>query len=187
MEKNLIFKSQGLQLYKNLLVYIREITDGVGKGEKISISEPMDICNYIIEDYSRSSELLETAMTYYELLDIAGSHVANVTIYVLKMSIDMNLSKKDIEEFAVAALLHDVGLSKILIPNDIRTIFSTDTAQYMSSEENRLIARRKKFPVVYIPVGNLEWHGTHNPVGAILDRPCQSALLFLWRIVSGHI
>lgn len=26
--------------------------------------------------------------------------------------------------------------------------------------------RRKKFPVVYIPLGTLEWHGLHNPMGA---------------------
>lgn len=30
----------------------------------------------------------------------------------------------------------------------------------------QIIARRQACPVVYIPIGTLEWHGPHNPVGA---------------------
>jgi len=28
-----------------------------------------------------------------------------------------------------------------------------------------IVARRSECPAVYIPIGNLEWHGLHNPVG----------------------
>ena len=30
----------------------------------------------------------------------------------------------------------------------------------------QIVARRKECSVVYIPIGTLEWHGLHNPVGA---------------------
>ncbi len=30
----------------------------------------------------------------------------------------------------------------------------------------QVVARRKACPVVYIPIGTLEWHGFHNPLGA---------------------
>lgn len=30
----------------------------------------------------------------------------------------------------------------------------------------QIVARRQACPVVYIPIGTLEWHGLHNPVGA---------------------
>jgi creatinine amidohydrolase len=30
----------------------------------------------------------------------------------------------------------------------------------------QIVARREECPVVYIPIGTLEWHGVHNPVGA---------------------
>ena len=30
----------------------------------------------------------------------------------------------------------------------------------------QVIARRKACPVVYIPIGTIEWHGQHNPLGA---------------------
>jgi len=30
----------------------------------------------------------------------------------------------------------------------------------------QIVSRRQECPVAYIPLGNLEWHGLHNPVGA---------------------
>ncbi|MBE3098952.1 MAG: creatininase family protein [Planctomycetes bacterium] len=30
----------------------------------------------------------------------------------------------------------------------------------------QVVARRKACPIVYIPIGTLEWHGEHNPLGA---------------------
>ncbi|MBN1670208.1 MAG: creatininase family protein [Kiritimatiellae bacterium] len=30
----------------------------------------------------------------------------------------------------------------------------------------QIVARRKECPVAYVPIGTLEWHGVHNPVGA---------------------
>lgn len=30
----------------------------------------------------------------------------------------------------------------------------------------KIAERRREFPVVYIPLGTLEWHGLHNPMGA---------------------
>lgn len=30
----------------------------------------------------------------------------------------------------------------------------------------QIVKRRKECPVAYVPIGNLEWHGVHNPVGA---------------------
>lgn len=30
----------------------------------------------------------------------------------------------------------------------------------------QIVARRNECPVAYIPIGTLEWHGVHNPVGA---------------------
>lgn len=30
----------------------------------------------------------------------------------------------------------------------------------------QVVARRKACPIAYVPLGNLEWHGPHNPLGA---------------------
>ncbi len=38
--------------------------------------------------------------------------------------------------------------------------------RYHMLRPGQVVARRKDTPVVYIPIGTLEWHGVHNPLGA---------------------
>ena len=38
--------------------------------------------------------------------------------------------------------------------------------RYHMLRPEQIVARRKECPAVYIPLGTLEWHGEHNPVGA---------------------
>ena len=38
--------------------------------------------------------------------------------------------------------------------------------RYHMLRPQQIVEKRKACPVVYIPLGNLEWHGVHNPVGA---------------------
>ena len=40
------------------------------------------------------------------------------------------------------------------------------TVMYHMLRPAEIVRRRKECPVVYIPLGNLEWHGEHNPLGA---------------------
>ena len=41
-----------------------------------------------------------------------------------------------------------------------------EEVRYHMLRPEQIIARRKECPVAYIPLGTLEWHGLHNPVGA---------------------
>jgi creatinine amidohydrolase len=38
--------------------------------------------------------------------------------------------------------------------------------RYQLLRPEQAVARRKECPAVYIPIGTLEWHGVHNPLGA---------------------
>ena len=42
----------------------------------------------------------------------------------------------------------------------------TEEVRYNLLRPHQIVARRKECPVVYIPIGTLEWHGVHNPLGA---------------------
>ncbi len=42
----------------------------------------------------------------------------------------------------------------------------SDEIRYNMLRPGEIVARRKACPVAYIPIGTLEWHGVHNPVGA---------------------
>ena len=37
--------------------------------------------------------------------------------------------------------------------------------RYERLRPDQIIARREAFPVAYLPIGTIEWHGEHNPVG----------------------
>ena len=41
-----------------------------------------------------------------------------------------------------------------------------EEVRYHMLRPAQAVARRKACPVAYIPLGNLEWHGVHNPLGA---------------------
>ena len=43
---------------------------------------------------------------------------------------------------------------------------SGDECRYWMCRPEQIVARREACPVLYIPIGTLEWHGLHNPVGA---------------------
>ena len=38
--------------------------------------------------------------------------------------------------------------------------------RYHLLRPEQIVAQRRECPVAYIPLGVLEWHGLHNPVGA---------------------
>ena len=42
----------------------------------------------------------------------------------------------------------------------------TAEVRYHMLRPGQIIARREECAVAYIPIGTLEWHGSHNPVGA---------------------
>ena len=41
-----------------------------------------------------------------------------------------------------------------------------EEVRYHMLRPQQIVARRKECPIVYIPLGTLEWHGVHNAVGA---------------------
>jgi HD-GYP domain-containing protein (c-di-GMP phosphodiesterase class II) len=114
MEGELMFKTQGSELYKDLILFIHNNTEAIAKGNKLGLSQAFDIANYIIEDFNRSNDLMENAINFYNAKDLCESHAVNVAIFSLKMVIDMNLSKEDIQDTFVSALFHDIGLGKII-------------------------------------------------------------------------
>ena len=42
----------------------------------------------------------------------------------------------------------------------------TNEVRYQLLRPGDIVERRRACPVLYIPIGTLEWHGLHNPVGA---------------------
>jgi creatinine amidohydrolase len=45
-------------------------------------------------------------------------------------------------------------------------MISSEEVRYHMLRPEQIVKRRTACPVAWIPLGNLEWHGVHNPVGA---------------------
>ena len=109
-----MFKTQGSELYKDLILFVHNNTEAIAKGNKLALSQAFDVANYIIEDFNHSDDLMESAITFYNSKDLYESHAVNVAIFSLKIAIDMNLPKEDIQDTLVSALFHDIGFGKIV-------------------------------------------------------------------------
>jgi len=41
-----------------------------------------------------------------------------------------------------------------------------EEARHHMRRPAQIVARGRQCPVAYVPIGTLEWHGVHNPLGA---------------------
>jgi len=62
---------------------------------------------------------------------------------------------------------------------------AAEEVRYQMLRPAQAIARRKACPVVYIPLGTLEWHGPHNPLGT--DILCAEGLAVLCARTGGGL
>jgi len=72
-----MFKTQGSELYKDLILFIHNNTEAIAKGNKLALSQAFDVANYIIEDFNHSDDLMESAITFYNSKDLYESHAVN--------------------------------------------------------------------------------------------------------------
>ena len=42
----------------------------------------------------------------------------------------------------------------------------SDEVRYHMLRPAQVVKRREEYPVAYVPIGTIEWHGVHNPLGA---------------------
>ena len=148
MEIEDLLSSRGSDLYGQLLLHVQSATEAVGRGEQISISETEAVAGRVIADFSASTKLIEAAMTYYDPLDFAVSHAANVAIYSLKMAVDMGLSEDDINDTVTAGLLHDVGFSRVpAFERGVEefAVYEDDPAEAFSEEDWQLVSQHPGF------------------------------------------
>ena len=60
----------------------------------------------------------------------------------------------------------------------------TPEVRYHMLRPGQIAERRDAYPVAYIPIGTIEWHGLHNPVGADTLQ-AEGLAQFLIRMLKG--
>ncbi len=139
VETESILNSHVFELYKSILSFTKNNTEAVGKNQKLSLSKAFDIASHIINDFKRSTELMDAATNFYDPLDLCISHAVNVAIFSLKVAIDMGLPREGIEDTLVAALLHDIGCGKL--PESMRH----KEADEVSGEDRKLVQMHTQY------------------------------------------
>lgn len=100
---------------KNMSRIMKNVTDGNKKGTRDSLSVVEDLVNYIIEmgDVNKSLYDIQTYDNYTYL------HCIDTGIMAIFLGMSMNLSKNELKELSIGAILHDIG--KIKVPKEIIT------------------------------------------------------------------
>jgi len=94
---------------KNMSKIMKNVTSGDAKGTKNSLSVVEDLVNYIIEmgDVNKSLYDIQTFDNYTYL------HSIDTGIMAIFLGISMNLTESELKELSIAAILHDIGKTKI--------------------------------------------------------------------------
>jgi len=148
MSREALTSTHGSEMYRNLLDHIREKAEAVGREEQISIVETVTVARNLISEYDRCEELLEVTSGYYDPLDFAISHAANVAIYSLRLARGMGLSETEVEDTVIAGLLHDIGFSRIPVYSRDEEEFlqyEDDPDRAMSEEDFKLVLMHSRF------------------------------------------
>jgi len=100
---------------KNMSKIMKNVTAGDKKGTNDSLSVVEDLINYIIEmgDVNKSLYDIQTYDNYTYL------HSIDTGIMAIFLGLSMKLSKSELKELTIGAILHDIGKTKV--PKDIIT------------------------------------------------------------------
>ncbi|MGK0465912.1 HD-GYP domain-containing protein [Clostridium sp.] len=100
---------------KNMCTIMKNVTLGDVKGTKDSLKVVEQLVNYIIElgDVNKSLYDIQTYDNYTYL------HCIDTGIMSIFLGISMNLKESELKQLSIAAILHDIGKTKI--NNDIIT------------------------------------------------------------------
>lgn len=139
-----ILEARGSNLYRQLLKFVQDTIEFVKQGEQMAVAGVLEISKHIIEDFKRSTRLLESSMSYYDPVDLVVSHAVNVAVYSLKMAQDMGLSEEEVEDITAVALLHDIGFGHMPLYNrnkDDLVMHEGEPDNVISDEDRDLISK----------------------------------------------
>lgn len=92
---------------------VTHIIKNIGKGAPIDISSANQISRHIIKEFNTVSDVINYLHLVRPGDDFTYAHSLNVSLMSIIIGEWMNLSEAEIDEIAIAGLLHDVGKTKI--------------------------------------------------------------------------
>lgn len=103
------FRSKYIQKVDEVTHVIKEI----GRGAYVNINHIQNISKHIIHDFSTLSDVVNYLHLVRPLDDYTYSHSLNVSLMGIIIAKWMGFNEKQVDEVAVAGLLHDIGKTRI--------------------------------------------------------------------------
>lgn len=101
------------QRYVQKVDEITHVIKEIGRGSSVNISHIKNISKHIIHDFSTLSDVINYLHLVRPLDDYTYSHSLNVSLMSIIIAKWMNFTEEQIDEVAIAGLLHDLGKTKV--------------------------------------------------------------------------
>ncbi|TRZ74987.1 MAG: HD domain-containing protein [Deltaproteobacteria bacterium] len=105
------------RLYTGLQNYMREVRQKVKTNRPIEVETTFPLIQQLTASRRMTESVYQLTNTFYHGKDYYISHPVNTMVYAIKLGLRMGYTREKLDELALAALLHDVGM--FMIPENI--------------------------------------------------------------------
>lgn len=152
---------------------VTHIIKAVGRGSYVNINQIQNISKHIIHEFDTLSDVVNYLHLVRPLDDYTYSHSLNVSLMSIVIAKWMGLSEKQVDEVAIAGLLHDIGKTRVshdllskpgrLTPQEFEEVKKHTILGYMLIEKVADIAPEIKYAIL---MHHEKIDGTGYPTGA---------------------
>ena len=101
------------RIYKEILKYIEKVMENIKGSGLFDPNEGMRLIKKIVQSPQVLEGLYQKALQIRDLEDVFLHHSVNTAIFSMKMGIALNYDQEQLVKLGTAALLHEIGISKI--------------------------------------------------------------------------
>ena len=92
---------------------VTQVIKAIGRGSYVNINEIHNISKHIMHEFDTLSDVVNYLHLVKPLDDYTYSHSLNVSLMAIVIGKWMGFNEKQIDEIAIAGLLHDLGKTKV--------------------------------------------------------------------------
>lgn len=99
--------------YNKLYKFLKGVVEAAKAEKNFSLEDGLKVISEIVEDSEMVECLYTKTLAYEDPSDVLVYHSINVFIYSIKVGFGLKYSKHQLIELGLAAMLHDIGMTKI--------------------------------------------------------------------------
>lgn len=101
------------KIYSTMFQYIRFISEKVKRNEPFNLNEGLKMIDFIIKTPDALDILYGKAVAITSDTDILFANFVNVSIYAMKIGLDLKYDTQRLIQLGIAGLVHDIGMARV--------------------------------------------------------------------------